>query len=616
MRLIRQPEPLVAPELGDVRPGFFALRQSLGFFGNSAPRQETLAKQGETRGTDPYVNPWDPTPRTIWSDSQGGALTEADVYLEREVEEIAVDQWVLLENPAENVLALRVAAAAGASRADFAINAKTTGLTFRSADGLDLNVDVTNLDADLQAFTFRTARANVVSEALEIAGAPIKEDLVPDAPEIALDSLYLDLERDRSVSISGERADAPGVVESETLAIGDILHVGGVTRIVFDGGPTYSYRRSSVRVNANVALATHGEFYEEKIGSGDAAAANQAFELAKTPLTFVSAATETGTATTLTVRVDGVAWAELASLLDAGPEDEVYQVRIDDDGTTRVIFGDSTHGRRLPTGQLNVTAAYRSGIGAAGEMPDEAIIQLKSRPLGIRTVVNPSPATGSAEPETLADARERAPQSVRTLGRIVSLTDYADFARSFAGIGKAMSVALWFGRERIAHLTVAPEAEGVFDEGAETLDNLRDAVARLRNQTHRVIVAPHAQRFFRLSARLTYDPRYLPDDVEAAVRATLTERFGYDARALAQLISAAEIVAALQGVEGVTAVDLDALAHYDESQPEAPASPANALAARPARVEQDDDGRDTVLPAELLTLLASGTELILEAERA
>lgn len=614
MQLIRTPPKRPAAALDEVRPGFHALRQTVGFFGNGAPRWESLAKQGESRG-DPYPASWDAPagggPRTIWTDSQGAMLQGADAWLEREVDEIAPDQWALLETPDGAVKALRVAEATKASRADYAQSAKATGLRFRRPDGSAAPIDPAA--DDFAPFTFRTARAHVDSRFLAAAGAPAPDDLTAGAAELALDSLYLDLEPGRAVSISGERADAPGVEASETLAIAEVLHTGGVTRIIFETGPTHPYVRAAIRVNANVALATHGESRTETLGSGDAALANQAFALSKPPLTFVSAPTPSGAASTLTVRVDGVAWREVPSLLDAGPQDAVYQLRIDDDGTTRTVFGDGAHGRRLPTGSLNITAAYRAGIGPEGEAPGAAIIQLKTRPLGIRSVANPSPAMGAAARETLEDARERAPRSVKVLGRIVSLTDYADFARGFAGIGKAAACALWVGRERIAHLTVAPDGEGAFAPDAPTLANLRAAIELVRNPVHRVEIAPHAPLFFSLAARVIHDPAYLPEDVEAAARALLEDRFGHRARRLAQPVSAAEIVAALHEVAGVAAVDLDALSLYDADRPDAAPGLAAVLPARPARVVHDASGAPAQHAAELLTLLGAGVALTMEA---
>ncbi len=49
-----------------------------------------------------------------------------------------------------------------------------------------------------------------------------------------------------------------------------------------------SYIRSSVLINANVALATHGESVKEVLGSGDASASFQTFTLRQPPLTYVS----------------------------------------------------------------------------------------------------------------------------------------------------------------------------------------------------------------------------------------------------------------------------------------------------------------------------------------
>jgi predicted phage baseplate assembly protein len=613
MQLLRKESDVTTASVGEVAAGVYVLRQKAGFFGNSAPLWSSLASGADQRGTDPYTAPWDkegstPAPRSIWVTSQGSAREDAHVLLEREVSEVAPGGLVLFEMPSGKTRSFLVAAAATQSVTDFAQSGKATGLSLREPNDTEFD-PFGDGTADLALFTFRKTTAWVGSEALELAGLPIEDDLAAGATEVMLDNLYLDLEPGRAVSVSGERADAPGVEEAETIILEDVTHTGGFTRLTLAAGTEYSYTLPTVRVNANVALATHGEAIEETLGDGDATQPNQAFALSKTPLTFVSAATETGSATTLAVRVNGVEWTEYASLYDAGPEDDAYAVRIDDDGTTRVVFGDGVHGRRLPTGSLNVTASYRSGMGVEGDVSEETLIQLKKRPLGVRSVTNPSAATGAASAESLDDARGRGPQSVRTLGRIVSLTDYEDFARAFAGVGKARASLLTSGSTRVVHVTIAPATDGAFSSDSETLVNLREAMESLRDPLYTMAVSPHEARLFRLSATVFYDASYIGDTVESAVRTELETRFGYGARSLAQPVSAAEVMAAIQGVDGVSHVDLDVLEIYSEDDTDASdASLASLLAAEPARKGASAD-EAAYVGDELLTLLAAGIEL-------
>ena len=120
---------------------------------------------------------------------------------------------------------------------------------------------------------------------------------------------------------------------------------------------------------------------------------------------------------------------------------------------------------------------------------------------------------------------------------------------------------------------------------------------------------------FKLTATLLHDARYIADEVEAAVRAMLGDRFGYARRDLGQAVTAAEVIAALQTVPGVVSVDLDELSLYSDADlPDAPLVVAQILRARPARVETDTAGVQTLHPAELLTLLSSSATLTLEAE--
>jgi predicted phage baseplate assembly protein len=144
-----------------------------------------------------------------------------------------------------------------------------------------------------------------------------------------------------------------------------------------------------------------------------------------------------------------------STFLRHGPTERIYITRTDDDGKTTVQFGDGKTGARLPTGQNNVLAAYRQGIGSAGLVRAGQLGLLMTRPLGVREVTNPLDATGAADPESGDDIRQNAPLTLRTLDRIVSLQDYEDFARAFSGITKALATWTWNGQQQGVLITVA-----------------------------------------------------------------------------------------------------------------------------------------------------------------
>jgi hypothetical protein len=612
MHLIRRVKDIEAPETAEAAPGLYILRDDCGFFGNAAPKHGALPT-GHGHGS---YN-WDSSSGvTIWTDSQNTQLSGAHVFLEREVKEIVPDGWAAIETPEGEAMVFRVAAAATQSRADFALTGKASGLIFRQPDGSDLDVPTPSESSPLNDFRFRTAHIFAASAPLPLAGTPIREDVEAGADAIDLDALYLDLVDGQTISIAGDRSDADGLASSETLTVSDVVHIGGFTRLLLKSGPEYSYRRPSVTVNANMAAATHGEAYEEQLGSGDAAQIFQRFKLTKAPLTYVSAETPTGRASSLSIRVDGLLWHEVPTLFDAGPDDRVYAVRGEDDGSSWVQFGDGLRGSRLPTGQLNIVASYRAGIGLAGEVADEAIIQLKTRPLGIRSVVNPSRASGSAPPESLADIRTAAPRDVKTLGRIVSLIDYRDYAANFAGVGKALAAELWSGDRRIVLVSITGTSDTILEPNAPLIANLQASSDGARDRSHLMVVLPAARRFFQLAARLFHHPDYRAEDVELAARAHLLDVFGFARRNIGQVVSAAEVIAALQAVPGVVGVDLDLLALIDDgAEPDPSASLATVLPAAQARLLPPEEDADYAA-AELLTIFDAGIALTVEAARA
>ena len=304
---------------------------------------------------------------------------------------------------------------------------------------------------------------------MDLAAIPNTDDLkAGQTNQIELDSFAPGLQIGQAIAISGEQNDANGVMRSEIKLLLSITHLDGYTTLTFTEALKYGYKRDTVKINANMVHATHGETVSgEVLGNGDGASPHQRFKLKKPPLTHVSSASSSGAESTLTVRVDGVKWAEKASLYGLSSDDRKYIVRIDDDANAFVQFGDGTSGARLPTGSENVTATYRSGIGSEGEVAAGSLTLMKTRPFGVKSVDNPTDASGSEDPETLDNARANAPLTVLTLDRIVSLQDFEDFACAYAGIGKAKAVTIWDGVSELVYITIASAKGGEVDDSSE-----------------------------------------------------------------------------------------------------------------------------------------------------
>jgi predicted phage baseplate assembly protein len=224
---------------------------------------------------------------------------------------------------------------------------------------------------------------------------------------------------------------------------------------------------------------------------------------------------------------------------------------------------------------------------------------LQTRPLGVREVTNPLPATGGAAPEALEDARANAPLTVLTLERIVALKDFEDFARAFAGIGKAAAVTLWNGRANTVHVTVGGADGEPLDPGSALFGNLKQAIDASRDPSVEVFVQSFVPRDFQVAATILVAPRFEAEAVLVAAGSALREQLAFARRAFGQPVTAAEVVTALQGVRGVEAVDLDRLAFAGERADPVPGAPPAFLPAAGATWPR---GAPAPRPAELLRL--------------
>jgi|GEM_PF-4717304 len=382
---------------------------------------------------------------------------------------------------------------------------------------------------------------------------------------------YLDAP-DNALALMPAAEDDPTISELAEVAGAD--NSADHTVLMLRAPLAMIYDRPSFTILGNIAHATHGKSVaNEVLGSGNAAAGNQQFQLKRSPLTYLSAATADGSESTLSIRIkernapDGILWHEVPSLLGRDARERCFVVRTDEAGKTSVLFGDGHDGARLPTGAENVIAAYRTGLGPEGNVDAESILLMQKRPLGVRSVINPLPASGGTAAETMADARRHAPRTVRTLDRIVSLDDYGDFAATFAGVAKAQARSLWNGRRHLLHLSIAPADGSVLDRSSDILADLSDAIGRYRAPSSGpVLIDSYLPVWFNIEASIWIEPGWVAVDVIDNVTGALDAAFAFERRSFDQDVSDAEVTNIIQRSPGVLAVRLDALYRRDHSR--------------------------------------------------
>ncbi|MGH8763847.1 MAG: putative baseplate assembly protein, partial [Nitrosospira sp.] len=571
-------------------------RKAASLFGHNAPKEPQYES-----GTDIQ----DPKAGKLKPQSEWCEWTIADdeaenvAYLDTVYDQVVAGSQVVIQQPpfsASSAVVATVDNAVAISRAAYGLTGKTSMLTFNkkwwNPEKIKVNNPANPDNPDNpsmcnDASSFGTLRATTIycqSEELILADEPIREDICED--EIELDGLYDGLKPGQWMIVSGERADIPGttgvkaselvmlaeiVQKTQTRAVrvlmresndkkpgeeplpGDKLH----TFIKFDKDLAYCYKRDTVIIYGNVVKATHGETRREVLGSGDAAKAFQSFQLKQFPLTYVSAPTVSGIESTLEIRVNDVQWHETGSLPALGRNDRKLITFQDDDEKTSITFGNGERGARLPTGQENITSVYRNGIGKPGNVKADQISLLATRPLGVKGVINPIRASGGADRESRDQARKNAPLALMALDRLVSIPDYANFTRTFAGIGKAGATRLTDRRKQVVQVTIAGAEDIPIEVTSDLYRNLHDALHR-HGDPHLPIVLQVRERLaLVISAKVGVDPDYLWESLEPTIRSAVLDAFGFEKLELGEDLLLANAVRVIQGVRGVTYVDVD-----------------------------------------------------------
>ncbi len=370
-------------------------------------------------------------------------------------------------------------------------------------------------------------------------------------------------------------------------------------QVVSPYGPSRPWAVGDLELLGNVVPISHGRSIEEALGGSDGVTRYLRFTLRHAPVTTLPSAL--GAAPVLEVFVDGVRWERVADFEDSAPHERHHVTLRDEGGALTVMFGDGVRGMIPPSGDGHITARYRVGAGAAGNVAARSITQLRRAHPRVDKAVNPRAMTGGADAAAPREVRAGATRYLRTFDRAVSTEDHANLALLYPGVAKAR--AAWGalpGRAPLSGVVlVVADAQGdapVLDAELGSLERFMDA-----RRDASIPLSIRGPRRLELHAEVAVgnDPAVNRERVLRAVREALCGAspdapglFSFAGRELGQPAFLSEVHARVERVAGVTHVRVQHLALR-------PASEGHRVA-------------DTVTPRpeEWLSLLPANLDLV------
>ena len=247
------------------QPRVYALRTRAAVFGYNAPDWRAMPAEIKRVYPGTADGEWQGlTLSGIANDTEDAGRT---LYLDTTYPQIVPDSWVVVATK-EYAEVYRVESAAEDARVGFALSGKSTRLR------LDGENFVEQFDGDVREIV-------VFGQSEELAQTERPLTTTVGGDRVVLAERIDGVGEGRLIAVTGLDA-ATGEPRAE---IATLLRTGatgdGATWLIFEAPLAFAYDRESVRFNANVARATHGEFRAEVLGSGDGSAAFQRFELAR-----------------------------------------------------------------------------------------------------------------------------------------------------------------------------------------------------------------------------------------------------------------------------------------------------------------------------------------------
>ncbi|NYT32053.1 baseplate J/gp47 family protein [Rhizobium sp. WYCCWR 11128] len=490
----------------------------------------------------------------------------------------------------------KITAVQEGARKGFGLSAKVSRIT---VTGVDLTGSQTGFAAKVRETTIliETGRARLFVPETD---ARIPAEKAPNRIVVAGRQA---LEAGRKLILKGrDHHSGESCGEVLTLARADVG--AAETTLLFTASLANAYHAEGLEIHGNCVGVSQGETPvsgAETLGKGEAGMPLPRFRLKSGPVAHVPAKSAKGYAPALEVRVGARAYDRVDSLYGLPAETRAYRFAAETPLGPLLEFAGP-----LPSGQP-ITAAYRKGGGAKGNVGAGRLTTVMTPVPGLRGATNPLAAEGGAEPEGPDDVRNALPASTRTLDRTVALEDFQAFAQAYRGVGKAFASELRQGMRHVLCMTIADTAFQNPAPGSDLLTGLRKAILDASPPGRTIRIEGFESLTATVGIAFAHDPALERAKVQADVRAALLRAFSPEMRPFGRALHIAEVMTATQNLPGVLAARVTAF-----SLPGGPPADAGRLLCPLPRFEESQPGGPLVFQRAGLISLSDASLALTE----
>ena len=259
---------------------------------------------------------------------------------------------------------------------------------------------------------------------------------------------------------------------------------------------------------------------------------------------------------------EGRRWSSRADLLGSTPFSREFVVEADEEGASRIRFGDGQLGMAPPPG-TRFRMKCRTGLGLAGNVGRDVLshvltpvgdaLTTQRMVSGILQVRNPIPSASGADPEPAYRVRTRAPQAYQVQARGVTPDDWVALTQALPQVRRASAVAAWQGTSPQDRIWV--QRQQGFPEDEAFLAGLRRALETYRPAGRGLRVLPPSYVGIDVGLTVRLHAQALRSAVEQQLRAALLASpggvFAPARYTFAEAVWLSQVVAAAAGVDGV-----------------------------------------------------------------